>query len=36
VIWQFSQTGAVDGITGNVDENHLNIPFADFRARFTL
>ncbi|TPK87352.1 hypothetical protein FJ548_14225 [Mesorhizobium sp. B2-4-17] len=36
LIWQYSQSGTVDGITGNVDENHLAISFADFRARYSL
>ncbi len=35
-IWQFSQSGSIDGITGKVDENHLAMSFAEFRSRYSL
>lgn len=36
VIWQFSDKGSINGITGNVDEDHLAISFSDFRSRYKL
>jgi len=35
-IWQFSDQGAIAGITGHVDENHLTMPFSKFRADYSL
>ena len=36
VIWQFSQSGSVNGVTGNVDLDDAAVPFAQLRAQYTI
>ena len=36
IVWQYSESGSVNGITGNVDLNQLNVPFAKLKSDFTI
>jgi GH25 family lysozyme M1 (1,4-beta-N-acetylmuramidase) len=32
-VWQFTSTGSVRGIEGNVDKNKLDVPIGRIKAR---
>jgi lysozyme len=36
VIWQYSESGSVDGIKGAVDLDRLNLPLKDFLKNYTI
>ena len=36
VVWQFSQSGSIDGITGDVDENTLGVSFTALKSKYTI